>query len=479
MRDLNYELKLLCRRNRDGSYTTQRDRERNLTLMADQLFALGFRRMTVHSIRAKHVEALTRLWLAQDLNPGTMKNRMTALRWWAEKVNLPQVIAASNDHYGIAERVLVSNVSKARHVDAAQLARVADPYVRMSLELQQAFGLRREEAIKFQPRYADRGHKIVLKESWTKGGKAREIPIRTAAQREVLNRVHHLAGVGSLIPPELRYIEQRRRYERHTVNAGLSKMHGLRHAYAQSRYRELTGWAAPAAGGPSSSSLTTAQRARDRNARLVISQELGHERAQTVAIYLSRGVGRINSGEEKTPSACGVSDSRDRAQGRACWPCSMMSARTMADPRQRPRESVRIACLAAGMLTAFHVTALETFGRYSVERAGPTISQRDLLAVSVSPQFPPSVSTVGQAIDAVLIPTGYRLSLPMTAEPARAALLTLSLPTAHREFRNISVRDVLETLVGPAFKLIEDPVHRLVSFERCGDTTGDQRGTPP
>jgi hypothetical protein len=32
MRDLNYELKQLCRRNRDGSFATQRDRERVLDL---------------------------------------------------------------------------------------------------------------------------------------------------------------------------------------------------------------------------------------------------------------------------------------------------------------------------------------------------------------------------------------------------------------------------------------------------------------
>ena len=42
----------------------------------------------------------------------------------------------------------------------------------MSLELQQAFGLRREEAMKFQPSFADQGDHIRLKGSWTKGGKA-------------------------------------------------------------------------------------------------------------------------------------------------------------------------------------------------------------------------------------------------------------------------------------------------------------------
>ena len=43
MRNLNFELKLMCRRNRDGSYATQRDRERVLDLVANQLQELGYR----------------------------------------------------------------------------------------------------------------------------------------------------------------------------------------------------------------------------------------------------------------------------------------------------------------------------------------------------------------------------------------------------------------------------------------------------
>jgi hypothetical protein len=76
------------------------------------------------------------------------------------------------------------------------LTKVRDEHVRMSLELQQAFGLRREEAIKFIPSYADQGGHLVLKPSWTKGGKARVIPIRTEERREVLDRAHRLEGTG-------------------------------------------------------------------------------------------------------------------------------------------------------------------------------------------------------------------------------------------------------------------------------------------
>jgi len=69
---------------------------------------------------------------------------------------------------------------------------------------------------------------------------------------------------------------------------GLSRMHGLRHAYAQNRYEELTGWECPAVGGPDHKSLTLEQRDVDREARLTISQELGHEREAVVSAYIGR-----------------------------------------------------------------------------------------------------------------------------------------------------------------------------------------------
>ena len=69
---------------------------------------------------------------------------------------------------------------------------------------------------------------------------------------------------------------------------GLSRLHGLRHAYAQQRYEELTGWRAPAAGGPTARDLTPEQRQWDREVRRLISRELGHEREQITAVYLGR-----------------------------------------------------------------------------------------------------------------------------------------------------------------------------------------------
>jgi hypothetical protein len=288
LRDLNYQLKQLCRHNREGSYGTQAQRERQLTRVANQLHELGFRGMNDHSLKPKHVEALIQHWLKTEVAAGTIKNRMSAIRWWARKVNRQNVVARSNEHYGIPNRQFVSNVTKAKSVLEADLAKVRDEHVRMSLALQQAFSLRREEAIKFMPGYADQGDHLLLKVSWTKGGKARTVPIRTEEKWQLLDRAHRLAGRGSLIPGSRNYLQQLRIYEGQTLRAGLSQLHGLRHAYAQQRYEELTGWKAPAAGGPLSKSLTHEQRDQDREARLIISKELGHEREQIATVYLGR-----------------------------------------------------------------------------------------------------------------------------------------------------------------------------------------------
>jgi hypothetical protein len=68
----------------------------------------------------------------------------------------------------------------------------------------------------------------------------------------------------------------------------LHTLHGLRHAYAQQRYQDLTGWAVPAAGGPTRKALTLLQQALDREVCWRLSQELGHEREQITTVYLGR-----------------------------------------------------------------------------------------------------------------------------------------------------------------------------------------------
>ena len=156
MKDLNWELKQLGLRHRDGSFATQHDRERVLTLVADQLIESGFETLMLAGMKPLHIEELVKRWQGEALATGTLKNRMTHLRWMAQKIGKQNIVARDNDFYGIADRVYVTNDSKARELTAEQLGKVTDPYCAMSLQLQAAFGLRREESLKLQPNYADR-----------------------------------------------------------------------------------------------------------------------------------------------------------------------------------------------------------------------------------------------------------------------------------------------------------------------------------
>lgn len=287
MDDLTYTLRQLCHRNRDGSHNTQADRMRSLALAARQLREAGFRQMKATSLKDKHVQALLDRWQGEELSSGTIKNRLSHLRWWAEKIGKPGILPTDNTKLGIPQRRYVANETRAKELGDG-LERITDPCVRMSLRLQAAFGLRREESIKFQPSYADRGDHLALKGSWTKGGRERTVPITTPEQHEVLQAAHHLAGTGSLIPAHKNYIQQRHVYDGQCKAAGLSHMHGLRHRYAQLRYEMLTGWKAPAAGGPQRQALTMAQRLVDTSARERISKELGHNRIGIVSVYCGR-----------------------------------------------------------------------------------------------------------------------------------------------------------------------------------------------
>ena len=290
MKALNYALKLLCNRNRDGSFAKQTARERILTLIANQLERLGFRNLAIDGLKPKHVTALVAQWKNESLSAGTIKNRMSEVRWWAEKVNRQNVVARSNDFYDIDRRVFVTNESKAERLDADRLAKVRDPYSAMSFKLTDAFGLRRETALKIQPAWADRGDHLLLKASWTKGGKEYAVPIRTDYQRQVLAEATHLAATTrekSLIQQPT-YKAQLQRFVYQTNKAGIDGVHAFRHSYAQRRYLELTGRECPANGGKISKQLTPMEKDQDREARLTISRELGHERESVTAIYLGR-----------------------------------------------------------------------------------------------------------------------------------------------------------------------------------------------
>jgi len=134
------------------------------------------------------------------------------------------------------------------------------------------------------------------------------------------------------------------------------------------------------------------------------------------------------------------------------------------------------ACVLSVLMVPHAAHAAEvSVARYSTMQPMPSLAQRDLLAAPVVAVLPASVTRIGEAVETLLVPSGYRLSSPLAAAPERAELLNLPLPQAHRALGPLPLRTALAILAGPAFTLIEDPVHRLISFERCEQHEPDYR----
>lgn len=89
----------------------------------------------------------------------------------------------------------------------------------------------------------------------------------------------------SLIPESKTYITHRYTYDKQLRNSGI-RSHGLRHSYAQRRYKELTGWDGPLNGGPKQKELNYEQRRKDILARMILTEELGHSRIQITKNYV-------------------------------------------------------------------------------------------------------------------------------------------------------------------------------------------------
>lgn len=156
------------------------------------------------------------------------------------------------------------------------------------VELARELGLRSKEASLLDARAAlaqAEARGAVTVTDGTKGGREREVPITSEAQREALERAAQAQGDARAVMPadqnwqswrEGGLRDARELVQEHTSGG----LHDLRAAYACERYEALTGHAAPAAGG------LIEDRARDAAARLAVAEELGHGRVDVTSEYV-------------------------------------------------------------------------------------------------------------------------------------------------------------------------------------------------
>jgi hypothetical protein len=204
-------------------------------------------------------------------------------------------VSPTNDS-GIAERSAIREAAPgaldrgaySRALDAVR-EQVGDRAAAVA-ELARELGLRSKEASLINSKAALSEalarYAVTISEG-TKGGRSREVPITSERQIEALSRAAQAQGdAKSMIPHDQTWKEWREgnlRDAREIVQSYTGGgLHDLRAAYACERYADLTGAAAPVAGGE------IADRAADREAREQIAEELGHGRIDVTNEYLGR-----------------------------------------------------------------------------------------------------------------------------------------------------------------------------------------------
>lgn len=291
----DYQLKMLMKYNRDGSPDRQRARFQNLMRCVNHLQEKrGYgKRYKLEKFGKKEVSRLVNDWKEQGLSHRTIANRMVDIRWLASKYSHEDRIPSNKD-IGLALRKNQPNygTDKSARLDPDKLKQL-DQREQLITRLRYQFGLRTAEACKFSHAYAtkDSPDSISLKGSWCKGGRPREIPITNNEQRQLLAEIKtHQDGHGekSMIPKEQSFKAYYRDYNEARYDVGIAG-HGLRHKWAQNRFKELSGGIdCPLAGGAEYASLSQSDKIKWDLAANQVNQELGHgkDRQDITSTYI-------------------------------------------------------------------------------------------------------------------------------------------------------------------------------------------------
>ncbi|NHC07896.1 integrase domain-containing protein [Azonexus fungiphilus] len=282
------------------SRKTKDERRLFYPLMVAQLWELGYRIRKLESLAGKHVTALMQHWHKQGLSAGTLHTRRSMINYLCDSLGKKGVVKELT-HYLPEDSVqrrtacVESKAWDAHNIDpltVIDMAREIDERLAVMLAFQHFFGLRVKESIEIRPANAvvEGGTQLEIHEG-TKGGRTRRVPIMTDDQRDIVNWARRVAVAGN--SNRLRWVDctwkqaQNRFYHLIRFRLGITRKlkgitaHGLRHGYAQGRYRQETGMPSPVEGG----ALGRIDRQSHHDASITVSRALGHGRIDVTASY--------------------------------------------------------------------------------------------------------------------------------------------------------------------------------------------------
>lgn len=205
----------------------------------------------IQNLKPGHVEAYVQHMKDDQLDNGTMCNRMAAVRELAKAIGKGNIVARENKEYGIARgsrhKPITANTSEIDRIrqTLVERANAGDRVAMMchaAAELRDAFGLRAQESL-MSSKVVDTVAGAALRIEGAKGGRPRDLRITNDAQQravQIVDQVSKALGsaTGRIIPPEMSlekaYNAQRTLWrELGGTKSVAAHMHAARHTTAQ------------------------------------------------------------------------------------------------------------------------------------------------------------------------------------------------------------------------------------------------------
>jgi len=294
------------------SFKTKGDRQRFLVSFFRELrHHTPYKNLDPRQLAGRHVEQMVARWQQRNLSTATVHNYLSFLRtfagWLGKQgmVREPEFYVGKESTLAHRSQNAVDDKSwTAKNVDiAAKVAEVTafDPWVGLQLELCAEFALRPREARHFRPHEAvipreaanerdaaafPECEQFVRVSHGTKGGRPRDVPLTSASQRELIERLRRLVVPGQFVGnPAHTAMQAQHRFYYVVRKFAISKKalgvvaHGLRHQKVNDSF-------AADAGGPSPVRGADERAPLDEDARRRAAHLLGHSRLQITNCYL-------------------------------------------------------------------------------------------------------------------------------------------------------------------------------------------------
>jgi integrase len=283
---------------RVASHKTQNERAKFLFKLFNDLHALGYH-VEPKNFKEKHIKVICQKFEDDGIAAATIQTYLSFIRAFCSWIGKAGMMGDISEYFSDVNRLKRSyqaSYDKSWDIPEIEKERIINdllrlyPYVGMQLLLQDAFGLRRKEAMMLRPFVSEKNGQLHVFEG-TKGGKPRVITTESEYQKFVIELAKGLVGnsTGHTGDPNLTLEQNLKKYSNVLYRNGIKKFgkgalgitgHGLRAGFAIDQM-EKRGVISVLRGGE----LGQLPPDEEAQARMEVSQLLGHNRPAVTTAY--------------------------------------------------------------------------------------------------------------------------------------------------------------------------------------------------